>query len=182
MKLKAENLMIEPALSGGSIIRFETMDIEYSPELMHKYDSKQMNVEIKEARKGRSLDANAYCWVLCDKIASTKGLMVKKADVYKQAVRDYGVCENILLPNEGVAKFVQDWNGEVGRYGKFCDVMGKSKQHPESTWVRVYYGSRDYDSKEMSVLLDGLIADAKDLGIETMTPDEIAKMKSLWGE
>lgn len=180
MKLTAENLLIEPALSGGSIVRFETMDIEYSPELMHKYDSKKMSVDIKEQKGKRSLDANAYCWVLCDRISSVKGLSAKKADVYKQAVRDYGVCENLLITNEGVSKFVSGWN-DPGRYGKFCDVMGKSRQHPDHTWVRAYYGSSDYNSKEMAVLIDGLVSDAKELGIETMTPDQIAEMKSLWG-
>lgn len=182
MKLIAENLMIEPAISGGAIVRFETLDLRYSHDLMHKYDGKKMTVEIKEKRKGRSLDANAYCWVLCDKIAAVKGLRVKKVDVYRKAIRDYGVSETLAIAKEGVAKFVQDWEGDVNRYGKFCDVMGESKAQKGYIWVRVYYGSRDYNTKEMSVLIDGLVADAQDLGIETMTPNEIAELKAKWGE
>ena len=182
MKLIAENLMIEPAISGGAIVRFETFDLRYSHDLMHKYDGKKMTVEIKEKRKGRSLDANAYCWVLCDKIAAVKGLRVKKVDVYREAIRDYGVSETLAIAKEGVAKFVQDWEGDVNRYGKFCDVMGESKTQKGYFWVRVYYGSRDYNTKEMSVLIDGLVADAQDLGIETMTPNEIAELKAKWGE
>lgn len=179
MKLLAENLMIEPALSGGSIVRFETLDIRYEPELNDKYRGKKIKVDIKEDRKGRSLDANAYCWVLCDKIAAE--LKIPKVDVYRQAVRDYGVSVNQLLPTEGIDRFVHDWEGETGRYGKCCDVMNESRQHIGYTWVRVFYGTSDYDTKEMSIFLDGLVSDAQELGIETATPDEIERLKQLWG-
>ena len=182
MKLTTNNLTIEPGSSGGSIVIFETDDLEYKPEMKNKYDGKKMKVEVKENRGRRSLDANAYCWVLCDKIAAVKGLALKKVDVYRQAVRDYGVCENILLKNESVEKFVQNWNGDTSRYGKFADVMGASPNQPGYTWVRVYYGTSDYDSKEMSILLGMLITDAKDLGIDTITPAEADRLKSLWGE
>lgn len=180
MKLIAENMLVEPALSGGAIVRFETLDLQYSPELLHKYEGKKISVEIKEKRGGRSLDANAYCWVLCDKIAAVKGLMVKKIDVYKQAIRDYGVSSVVAIKKEGVAKFVSDWEGDPGRYGKFADVLGESKSQPGFMWVKAYHGSSDYDTKEMSVLIDGLVADAKELDIETETPDEIARLKAEW--
>ena len=180
MKLTTNNLMIEPALSGGAIVRFETLDLRYQPELMHKYDGKKMTIEVKEKRASRSLDANAYCWVLCDKIAQTKGLLVKKGDVYKRAIRDYGVAEVMCVENIALKRFLDVWD-DLG-YGNDHDIIGKSKQQPNYTFVRLYHGSSSYDSKEMSVLLDGLIADAQELGIQTETPDEIARMKAEWGE
>ena len=179
MKLLAENLMIMPSLSGGSIVRFETLDMRYSPELMHKYDGKKMKVEIKEDRPGRSLNANSYCWVLCDKIASTKGLLLKKMDVYKQAVRDYGVTRMAAFETDKLPQMIKAWN--VLGYGNDVDVIGKSREHPEYTFVRLFLGSSQYDTKEMSVFLDGIVADAQELGIETATPDEIERLKSLWG-
>jgi hypothetical protein len=45
-----------------------------------------------------------------------------------------------------------------------------------------YYGSSGYDTKQMSILIDGLVADAQELGIDTMTPTELAKLKTLWGD
>ena len=179
MKLTAEHLMIEPSLSGGAIVRFETMDLKYQSDLMHKYDGKKMRVEIKEKREGRSLDANAYCWVLCDKIASTKGLLLKKSDVYKQAIRDYGVTLVMPIKND-LLKDVIKWH-QNGGLGNDVDVIGPSK-HDGYTNVRMFYGSSGYDTHQMSILLDGLVADAKDLGIQTETPEEIARMKSMWGE
>lgn len=178
MKLTTENLLVEPALSGGAIIRFETLDLKYSPELLHKYEGKKISVEIKEKRKGRSLDANAYCWVLCDKIAQTKGLLVKKSDVYKQAIRDYGVTTILPVETGRLPLILRTWDGQG--LGNTHDILGESKIDGYTN-VRLYVGSSQYDTYEMSVLIDGLIADAKELDIETMTPAEIERMKSEWG-
>lgn len=179
MKLTTNNLLIEPALSGGAIIRFETLDIKYSHELMHKYDGKKMTVEIKEKRGGRSLDANAYCWVLCDKIAQTKGLLLKKGDVYKKAIRDYGVTTVVPVENELLPKVLKAWDDQG--YGNDHDIIGASKVKGYTN-VRLYLGSSEYDSKEMSILIDGLVADAQELGIDTMTPTEMSKLKAMWGD
>jgi hypothetical protein len=46
----------------------------------------------------------------------------------------------------------------------------------------VYKGSSEFDTKEMSIFIDGIVSEAKELGIQTDTPDQIAKMKALWGE
>ena len=179
MKLTTQNLMIEPALSGGAIIRFETLDLKYQRELMHKYDGKTVTVEIKTKREGRSLDSNAYCWVLCGKIAETKGLLAKKVDIYKQAVKDYGVTYVMPVKDELLGDIIR-WHESSG-LGNACDVIGKSKFNGYTN-VLFYQGSSKYDSKQMSVFLDGIIADAKDLGIQVETPEEIAKMKAMWGE
>lgn len=180
MKLTTDNLRVEPALSGGAIVTFETVDLQYSPELLHKYEGKKISVEVKEKRGGRSLDANAYCWVLCDKIAQTKGLMATKTDVYKKAIKDYGVTSIVAISQDAVPAFIRDW--KTRGYGNDVDVMGKMKEHPDHVWLRVYHGSSTYDTKEMSVLLDGIIADAKELDIDTMTPAEVEKLKSMWSE
>ena len=168
--------MIEPALSGGAIVRFETLDLKYSPDLLHKYDGKKMTVEFKEKREGRSLDANAYCWVLCDKIAAVKGLRIKKGDVYRQAIRDYGVTTIVPVETERLGTILQAWDDQG--YGNDHDVIGASKIDGYTN-VRLYVGSHNYDSYEMSVLIDGLVADAQELGIDTMTPREIEELKGL---
>lgn len=179
MKLTAENLLIEPSISGGAIVRFETLDLKYQPELLHKYDGKKVSVEIKEKKAGRSLDANAYCWLLCDKIAATKGLLMKKTDVYKQAIRDYGVTTIIPIKTEQLKMILNAWDGQG--IGNDHDVLGESKIKGYTN-VRLYVGSSQYSTSEMSVLIDGIIADAQELGIQTDTPASIERMKQLWGD
>jgi hypothetical protein len=179
MKLTTDNLMIAPARSGGVIINFESIDMKYQSELLHKYEGKKLTVDIKIKREGRSLDANAYCWVLCGKIAETKGLLAKKTEIYKQAVRDYGVTQVMPVKDE-LAGDICRWH-DSGGLGNDHDVIGPSK-YKGYTNVMFYYGSSGYNTKQMSVLLDGLVADAQELGIQTETPEEIAKMKAMWGE
>lgn len=179
MKLIAENLLIEPSISGGAVVRFETLDLKYNHDLMHKYDGKKMTVEIKEKRAGRSLDANAYCWVLCDKIATTKGILMKKTDVYRQAIKDYGVTLVMPVKNDLLGNIIK-WH-EKGGLGNSCDVLGPCKVQGYTN-VMFYYGSSGYDTKQMSILIDGLVADAKELGIDTMPPAEVERLKAMWGE
>lgn len=180
MKLTTNDLLLQPALSGGVIVKFETLDLKYQPDLMHKYDGKTVTVDIKVKREGRSLDANAYCWVLCGKIAETHGLLVKKTEVYKQAVKDYGVSYVMPVKNS-LLKDIIRWHESSG-LGNACDVIGECKNFKGYTNVMFYQGSSQYDTKQMSVFLDGLVADAKELGIQTETPDQIAEMKAMWGE
>ena len=179
MKLSTNDLLIQPALSGGVIVKFETLDIKYQPDLMHKYDGKPVTVEIKTKREGRSLDANAYCFLLCDKIAATKGLLVKKTDVYKQAIRDYGVTTILPVETAKLGAILRTWDSRG--LGNDHDILGPSK-FEGYTNVRLYVGSSQYNSEEFSILLDGIIADAQELGIQTETPEELAKMKAMWGE
>jgi hypothetical protein len=45
------------------------------------------------------------------------------------------------------------------------------------TNVILYYGSSTYNTAQMSLLIDHLVQDAKALGIETMTPQELEALK-----
>lgn len=137
---------------------------------------KQYDVEIKQHRKKRSLDANAYCWVLCRKIAEKLGSTDK--EIYKHAVRDYGLTTIRPEKEELVEDLVRMWDS-MG-LGNGHDILGESKLKGYIN-VRYYYGSSKYDSLRMARLIDGLIQDAKEQGIETRTPDEIERMKQQWG-
>lgn len=132
----------------------------------------ELTVSFKKYRKKRSLDANAYCWVLCSKIAEKVGS--SKDDVYEQMLQDYG-C------------YYEDENGyvvmtvkssvdmsRIGGHWKFYKENGKF-----SSYLKIK-GSSEYDSVEMSRFIDGIIYEAKELGISTETPDKIERMKALW--
>ena len=134
--------------------------------------------EIKEYRKKRSLDANAYLWVLCQKIAEAVRNITKE-DVYQEAVKNVGQFEFLPLRNDVVDTFIRRWSSRG--LGWFAEKLDDCKI-PNYTKVIVYYGSSTYDTREMSILLDYVINLAKDLDIETATPDEIALMKSRWDD
>lgn len=136
-------------------------------------DDIELSVQVKEYRKKRSLSQNAYMWVLLDEIA--KAVNRSKEDVYRELVKDYGVFEIIPLKDEAVKRFNHNWakNG----LGWFTDVLGKSKLKGYTNLI-VYYGSSTYDTKEMTRLLDAVINECQELGIQTMTLSEIMLLQN----
>lgn len=130
---------------------------------------------IKKFRNKRSLDANAYAWVLMDRIASK--LRISKADVYREAIRDIGgVSETVCVRDGAVEKLRAGWAKQG--LGWQTDTMPSKIEG--CTNVVLYFGSSTYDSKQMSDLIDRLISEAKELGIETLTPQELDRLKGGW--
>lgn len=138
-------------------------------------DNKEYVITVKQYRRKRSLDANAYCWVLIDKLAEETGL--SKSDIYRSAVREIGGnSEIICVRDSAVEKLCKGWehNGEGWQ-----TATSKSKLDG-CTNVTLYYGSSVYDTKQMSRLIDNIVQDCKALGIETMTPAELHLLKEGW--
>ena len=132
--------------------------------------------ELREKRGKRSLDANAYLWVLCQKIAEAVG-NITKDDVYRRAVHEVGQFEILPIRVEALDAFIRKWHGHGT--GWIAEKQDDSKL-PGYVRVIAYYGSSVYDTQEMSVLLNYIIDEAKQLNIETATPDELALMKARW--
>lgn len=146
-----------------------TVELQASAEECEKLKDKELTVELKRFRKKRSLDANAYAWKLINEIANV--LRADKDDIYLESLKRYGQREMISVqahvPIQGYIKYFE----EIGE----SSTNGKLFKH-----YFVYKGSSEFDSREMSILIDGIVSEAKAMGIQTETPDEIAKMKSLW--
>lgn len=124
--------------------------------------------EIKEHRNKRSLNANAYCWALIGEIADN--MRMSKEDVYLNMLRDYGQSEIISVRS--------DIN--ISGYFKYYEEAGTGTVNgKEFTHYKVYKGSSEYDTREMSIFIDGVIQEAQALGIQTLTPTQIAELKSL---
>lgn len=140
-------------------------------------DCEKLAITIKKYRKRRSLDANAYMWVLLQKIAdvlSTPGNRVDKWDVYLDMLSDYGVYTHIVVKPEAVERMKQEWRAirELGEItvGSMTGIQ-----------LQCYYGSHTYNTKEMARLIDGVVTECKRLDIETLPAEEIQRMKEQWG-
>lgn len=130
---------------------------------------------IDKAKKKRSLDANAYLWVLVGKIAAAVGIPAD--EVYRNAIRDAGEFTPLPIRADAVEEFSRVW-GTKGT-GWFVDILDDSKL-PGYKLVRAYNGSSSYDTKQMSRLIDYVVQDAKSLDIETMTDRELSLLKEGW--
>ena len=136
---------------------------------------KEGEYEIKRVRKRRSLDANAYLWVLCTKIAEVVG--ISKEDVYRRNIRDGGDYTPLPIKEVAVEDFTRIW--EAHGIGWFCDLVGNSKI-PGYKLIFAYHGSSEYDSKQMSALIDRVKQDAESVGVETMSAEELTALIAEW--
>ena len=130
--------------------------------------------EIKEHRQKRSLDANAYLWVLISKIQQV--LNVPKEMIYKDLIKDIGVYEVVPIKNVAVDKFCEAWH--KNGLGWITETT-KSKLEGYTN-VLAYYGSSEYDTKEMSRLIDSTVEECRQLDIETKSDEEIKSLVESW--
>lgn len=138
-------------------------------------DKDKLSIEIKQYRERRSLDANAYFFVLADKVATK--LHTTKEDVYRNCIKEIGgVSETVCVRNDAVERLCEEWQGKG--LGWQTDTFPSKIEG--CTNVILYFGSSTYDTAQMSRLIENIIQDCKDLGIETATPNEIANLLSLW--
>lgn len=165
--------------SGEQIISFSTR-ADFT-EAFDTLKDCEIDVEIKRHRERRSRDANAYCWVLFEKIAEKlypEDVKITKEKIYREAIREVGVFKDIPGLTENDAKTLRTaW--EMLGTGWVTEQVDFDREGEKVT-IRCYYGSSQYNSAQMARLIDNLIADAKELGIPTETPEEIEKMKALW--
>lgn len=136
---------------------------------------KELKVEIKQYRHRRSLDANAYCFVLCQKIAEVIGNT--KEYVYKQAIKQVGQFEIVPIKDEAVERWIEAW--ESKGLGWQSEIMRDSTIEGYTTTIN-YYGSSVYDTKEMYLLLEEIVVQAKELGIDTISDTEKKTLLEMW--
>ena len=148
-------------------------------EVVEKLKSEnKLCIELKKWRQKRSLDANSYCWVLCDKIAKElckDGTIVTKEDVYKDAILQIGSFEPFIVQEKTYANFKRIWEKQ-GLGFLVQEVSRKDK----CIKVNCYYGSSTYNTKEMSLLIEDLIELAKTLNVETKSQSEINSLLKEW--
>lgn len=162
--------------SDGEWVCFRTNDAKYIVELCES--GKQYDFDVREHRVKRSLDANAYCWTLIGKLAIEMGINAE--DLYRNYIREVGVYEMIPVRSDRLKAWEDIWcNGHTGR---MIIDRGACRTIEGYHAVASYLGSSDYDTKQMSRLIDNIVQDCKACGIETLTPNELDALKSRWGE
>lgn len=135
----------------------------------------KLNIELKKYNKSRSLDSNAYAWVLLGELQEV--LNIPKEEIYKDLIKHIGSYEVVPIRNEAVEKFRNAWS--KNGLGWITETT-KSKLEG-FTNVLAYYGSSTYDSKEMSRLIDLIIEECKQFNIETKPKAELDSLLLEWG-
>ena len=170
-----------------------TLEVDETPTEYDALKDKDLRIEIKEYKKRRSLNANAYFYVLVNKIA--EALNVSDTEVHDRLLAD-----NIsyVYKNGVIDWAVQDWKPDGNRLvridrdywldshmevtlakpdGSFYMTNGKPRTSKIFWHIK---GSHQMDTKEMSRLIESTVTEAKGLGIETLTPAELERMVEKW--
>lgn len=135
------------------------------------YRFKPGEYEITKSTKKRSLNANNYAWQLITQMGNV--LRMSKEDVYLDMLKQYGQGGAISVETRFADNFRRTYKYHES-LGK-SELKGKTFEH-----FRFWVGSSEYNTEEMSVLIDGIVQEAKQLDIETLTPEELERMKYEW--
>lgn len=148
-------------------------DKNHIGELIRKANEKPYTVEIEPLKKKRSLDANSALWQMLTKMAEV--LHTTKDELYLEMLDRYGVSTFIVVKPNAVDKVKQEWKTvrEIGE----VTINGKT-----GIQLQCFFGSSTYDSKEFSVLLDGVIQEAKEIDVPFISSEEKARMLEEWGK
>lgn len=146
----------------GKIEKFLPLIFRLDKEIVY-------DVKIDKHREKRSLNANAYLWKLVTEIGNI--LNKSKEEVYLQMLIDYGQSEMVSILSEI----------EVKGYFKYYKLAGTSILNgKEFNHYKIYKGSSEYDTKEMNILLNGAVQEAKNLGIKTKDDIELERLVEEW--
>ena len=166
MRITGELINEARTLEGDRTVTFKISEDKDLTE----YQGKKISLDIDKYREHRSLNANAYFWKLCTQIAEALGS--DKDTIYLRQLMTYGVFEDVIIKREAVEAFKK-----VIRYVQILDEYETS----DVVTARCYFGSSGYDTMEMSVLIDGTVQDAKEIGIDTWSQEEIDNLIKNWG-
>lgn len=145
-------------------------------QTMKASDKDEFTLTVDNKRKHRSLDANAYCWVLIGKLSEK--LRIPPEEIYRSLIKEVGSYEVACVQEKAADTLERLWRS---------NGIGWQTERLESKLegcvnVILYYGSSQYDTRQMSRLIDLVVAECEAQGIETRTPEELAQLVSLWGE
>lgn len=149
--------------------------IEISEDFRQAYedlkDCEKLSIEIKRYRRKRSLDANGLLWHCLDEIS--KYIHTDKWSVYLKMLKRYGVFTYIVVKKSAVEKMMEQW--------RECEIVGEIDINGESAvQLLCYFGSSTYNTSEFSRLLDGVISEMKEMGIQTPTSKEMRRSLDKW--
>lgn len=148
-----------------------TFEIEQQPTDYDNLKDKHLSLTVKQWREGRSLNANRLLWDCLGEIA--EALRTDKWNVYLMMLKRYGKYTYICVKPNVVESVKAQW--------RECEEIGEININGEkAVQLLCYFGSSTYDTKEFSVLLDGVISEMKEMGLKAPSERELDKVIESW--
>lgn len=145
------------------------------PSAVNEIESLQkcekLSIKAVKHRQKRSLDANATLWLCLGRIANA--LRADKWDIYLQMLKRYGKYTYICVKPNVVEAVQKQW--------RECEVIGEIEiGGQKAVQMLCYFGSSVMNTQEFSILLDGVISEMKEMGLETPTSQEMREVMKQW--
>lgn len=139
-------------------------------ETIEELKQDKLDIEIKKHREKRSLNANNYAWKLINELA--KKLNITAVEVYREHIKDLAICKQMTLNKNEFDTLKTAWNMlGIGWQVEKIDITSK-----DEIIANFYYGSSTYNTHQMARLIDNIVQDCKEQGIETKTPEELKRL------
>jgi hypothetical protein len=136
----------------------------------------KLSLKISKFKTKRSLDANAYCWVLIGKIAEKT--RIPKVEIYRDAIKEIGGNYDVVcIQNKAVETLCDAWSRNG--IGWLTETMPSKLDG--CTNVLLYYGSSSYTVEQMSRLIENILQECFQLNIDVKSQAEIDSLLNSWG-
>lgn len=162
---------------GNSIVLTFEVDSSAAGQIEKLRAQDKLRIKAVKWRERRSIDANNYMWELLSRMAPI--LRTSKDELYLTELQKYGTFMYLPGTDEDMENLSKVFRIVINRGETVLTTPSGKEMHLHQ--LQCYKGSSQYDTLEMSRLLDGVVEDAKELGIDIMTPNEIRQMKERWG-
>ena len=169
--------MVGFTAKGNPIITLEMNEKTDTLKMVDElHNAEKLTIKISKHTKKRSLDANAYCWVLISRLAEK--LNIPKGEIYRSAIKEIGGnCDTVCVQDKAVKSLCDGW--ERNGIGWQTDTF--PSKIDGCTNVILYYGSSTYDTQQMSRLIEAIVQECRQVGIETKSAEEIDSLLGQWG-
>lgn len=140
----------------------------------------EYEITIQKKKNKRSLNASAYCWVLCQKIAEelSKTGYTSKEDVYRKAIKDCSHFSYVPVREDAIERYIQIWQGHG--LGWLAEDAGECQSLKGYHNIMCYHGSSVYNQQEMARLIDCLTDECEQLGIKLEPSEYIQSLIEGW--
>ena len=155
-----------------------TFEMEsFLPAMVDRIKECCLRLTIRKWKNKRSLDANAFMWVILGQMAQI--LATSPEELYEEMLQRYGILDSD--ENGYVVITVRADIDMVSRAKDHWKYYRTSEDGSWKFWIRLK-GTSEYDSAEMAYFIERVVEEAQELGIDTSTPDERARLAALWGK
>ena len=154
-----------------------TVDVTNYEEIEQLKNEELLDVEIKKHRKRRSLDSNAYFHVLINKLARVHNISDEEMKV--KMVLEYGT---IAKNKDGIIEAAKVPKGtDITRFYPYARCYGSKIENGVEFDTYIFYERTHLlNTAQMAKLIDGVVSECKEVGIETLPPNELKSMIDNW--